>query len=61
MRRLWDRLRAVIFWVGPFALPAASAWYLYLFYDNLPERFPIHWTHNGKADQWAQKSVQGVF
>jgi len=61
MRRLWDRLCAIVFWLGPFALPAAAAWYLYAFYDSLPERFPIHWMHNGKADQWAQKSVQGVF
>jgi len=61
MKRLWNRLRAVFFWVGPFTLPAAAVWYLYEYYDNLPERFPIHWMQNGRADQWAEKSVQGVF
>jgi uncharacterized membrane protein len=61
MKRLWDALRGVVFWIGPFTLPAAAAWYLYACYDSLPDRFPIHWAHNGKPDQWAEKSVQGVF
>jgi len=61
MRRFWSRMRAALFWLGPFLLPAAAAWYLYVFYDNLPDRFPIHWAPNGKADQWAEKNLQGVF
>lgn len=61
MRRFWERARATAFWAGPFALPGAAAYYLYLFYDNLPDRFPIHWGQRGVADHWADKSVQGVF
>ena len=61
MKLFWRRTRAVLFWVGPYLLPGAAAYYLYLFYDNLPDRFPIHWTHYAKPDQWADKSVQGVF
>jgi len=60
MKRLWDRLRAVVFWVGPFTLPAVAAWYLYAFYDSLPARFPIHWMPSGKPDQWQMKSLQTV-
>src|ERR1039458_1227466 len=61
MRRFWDRVRSVLFWAGPFSLPGAAAYYLYEFYDNLPERFPLHWSRQGRVDQWADKSVQGVF
>jgi uncharacterized membrane protein len=61
MSRAWRRLRAAPFWVGPFLLPGAAAYYLYRFYDTLPARFPIHWDHGGRPDQWADKSMQGVF
>jgi len=61
MWRHWGRIRAILFWLGPFLLPIAAACYLCAYYDLLPNRFPIHWSPNGKADQWAEKSLQGVF
>jgi uncharacterized membrane protein len=61
MHRVLSRLRSVVFWGGPFLLPAAAAYYIYAAYDELPERFPIHWTSAGRPDLWIDKSVQGVF
>jgi uncharacterized membrane protein len=60
MRRLWKQIRAGAFWAGPLALPGAAFDYLYLHYDELPERFPIRWSATGQAELWTEKNVQGV-
>jgi uncharacterized membrane protein len=60
MSRLWQHSRAVLFWAGPFALPGLAFLYVYHFYDNLPERFPIRWSLNGHAELWTHKNVQEV-
>jgi len=61
MKRLWNRLRAVFFWVGPFTLPAAAVWYLTSITTTCRSAFRSTGCKNGRADQWAEKSVQGVF
>lgn len=60
MRRLWKHFRAVLFWAGPLALPGAAFYYVYLCYDNLPDRFPIRWSVRGHAELWTDKNVQEV-
>jgi uncharacterized membrane protein len=60
MSRLWQHSRNVLFWAGPFALPGLAFFYVYRFYDNLPERFPIRWSARGHAELWTDKNVQEV-
>ena len=45
--------------LGPFAILAAAAVYLYLNWDLLPQRFPVHWDVLG-APGWAERSWQSV-
>ena len=60
MKRLWQHSRSVLFWAGPFALPGLAFVYVYRYYDNLPDRFPIRWSANGHAELWTHKNVQEV-
>ncbi len=60
MSRLWKHSRSVLFWAGPFALPALSFLYVCRFYDELPSRFPIRWSASGHAELWTDKNVQEV-
>lgn len=60
MKRIWQHSRAALFWLGPFALPGLAFFYVYQFYDNLPERFPIRWSADGHAELWTAKNVQEV-
>jgi uncharacterized membrane protein len=60
MNRVWTHFRAGLFWAGPFALPGLAFFYVYHFYDNLPERFPIRWSAEGHAELWTSKNVQEV-
>jgi uncharacterized membrane protein len=60
MRRLWKHLRAGLFWAGPLALPGAAFYYVYRYYDNMPDRFPIRWSAYGRAELWTDKNVQEV-
>lgn len=47
--------------LGPFALLAATALWLRLHWDNIPDRFPIHWGMDGQPNGWATRSIQGVY
>ena len=60
MRRLWKHFRAVLFWAGPMALPGVAFGYVYRYYDNLPDHFPIRWSAQGHAELWTDKNVQEV-
>lgn len=60
MRRFWKHLRVILFWGGPLALPGAAFCYVYQYYDNLPDRFPIRWSAHGHAELWTDKNVQEV-
>jgi uncharacterized membrane protein len=45
---------------GPFAMIGAAALYLYLNWDRIPARFPVHWGFEG-PDRWANRTVKGVY
>jgi uncharacterized membrane protein len=45
----------------PFALLAATAIWLHLHWDQIPEVFPVHWGANGQPNNWATRSFTGVY
>lgn len=47
--------------VSGFALMATAAIFVSMHWNALPERFPMHWGIDGKADRWTTKSFTGVF
>jgi uncharacterized membrane protein len=47
-------------WMGPFLILGLSALYLNFHWDQIPERFPVHWGFNG-PDRWVTRSVSGVY
>ena len=52
--RLW-------FILLPFAALATVAVYLHLHWDNLPQRFPVHFGIEGRPNQWANRDWRGVY
>ncbi len=46
---------------GPFLILAAVILCLWLHWDSIPDRIPIHWGVSGKPDGWAAKSPAAVF
>lgn len=47
--------------VGPFAVIGAAAIFLYLNWDRIPERFPIHFGADGVPNRWAARTTRGVY
>ena len=45
----------------PFAIIAATALYVSLHWDAIPDRFPIHWDGSGRPNGWSTRSFFGVF
>jgi uncharacterized membrane protein len=45
---------------GPFALLGTAAGWLWTHFDELPQRFPVHWGISGRPDRWVEKSWQAV-
>jgi len=56
-----DRLPSFV-WLGgcPFIVLGVAALYLYLNWNRIPERFPVHWGING-PDQWGGRTIRGVY
>jgi len=52
-------------WLGwalpPFAFPLATALYLHAHWDQIPDRFPIHWGASGQPNGWAHRTAGGVY
>ena len=46
---------------GPLLLIAAAAVFLYLNWDSIPARFPVHYAAHGQPNRWATRSVKGVY
>ncbi len=46
---------------SPFAILAATAAYLRLHWEQIPDRFPIHWGWDGRPNGWATRSFSGVY
>jgi len=49
------------FQFGPFAILAAVALWLQFHWQQIPERFPVHWGIDGKPNGWATRSFSGVY
>jgi uncharacterized membrane protein len=49
------------FQLGPFAILAAVALWLHSHWEQIPERFPVHWGIDGKPNGWATRSFSGVY
>jgi uncharacterized membrane protein len=47
--------------VVPFALLAGGALWLHLHWDQIPDRFPIHWGVDGQPNGWATRSFAGLY
>jgi uncharacterized membrane protein len=45
----------------PYLILAASGVYLNLHWDEIPERFPIHWGIDGQPNGWAERTPRGVY
>ncbi len=46
---------------GPLVILAATSMVLWQNWDQIPERFPIHWDIHGKPNGWSTRSIRGVF
>lgn len=49
------------FQLGPFAILAGVALWLQFHWQQIPERFPVHWGIDGKPNGWATRSFSGVY
>jgi uncharacterized membrane protein len=45
----------------PLAVPCAAALDVYLHWQQIPERYAIHWAHDGTANGWAIKTFNGLY
>jgi uncharacterized membrane protein len=52
----WIALAAV-----PYAVMLNVAVYLKGHWDEIPERFPVHWGANGQPNGWSEKTDRGVY
>lgn len=46
---------------GPFIIFAAAAGWLYLNWDRIPPRFPMHWDAAGHPNRWVERTTKGVY
>jgi uncharacterized membrane protein len=53
--------RWVVAALPAFAFPAAAGAWLRAHWDEIPERFPIHWDAAGLPNRWADKGFHSVY
>lgn len=46
---------------GPFAILCGAALWLRARWDQIPQRFPIHWDLYGNPNGWAERTPRGVY
>jgi len=46
---------------GPMAMLAAAAGWLYLNWDRIPARFPVHFGADGRPNRWVERTTKGVY
>jgi uncharacterized membrane protein len=51
----------VLAWLGPFLILGVSAFYVASRWNEIPARFPIHWSLGGAPNVWATRTPLGVF
>lgn len=56
-----SRLFRVLLYAGPFLILVAGAFYLGLRWEEIPEKFPIHWGAHGAVNGWGSRTFFGVF
>ncbi|MCX5772439.1 MAG: DUF1648 domain-containing protein [Candidatus Hydrogenedentes bacterium] len=56
-----SRLFRGLLYAGPFLILAAGAVYLGLRWEEIPEKFPIHWGAHGVVNGWGTRTFFGVF
>jgi uncharacterized membrane protein len=47
--------------LGPFVVLLVTAIYLRLHWDQIPDRFPVHWGIDGQPNGWSVRTPMGVF
>ena len=47
--------------LGPFAVLLAAAIYLHLHWEQIPDRFPVHWGLDGQPNGWSVRTPAGVY
>jgi uncharacterized membrane protein len=47
--------------VLPAAIPAAAMAYLYAHWSEIPQRYPIHWTHSGQPNGWSTRTPLHIY
>jgi len=47
--------------LSPFAILAAIAIYVAAHWNDIPERFPVHWAASGRANGWSVRTPMGVY
>ena len=47
--------------VPPFAILMGVALYLRAHWNEIPERFPVHWGMDGQPNRWVERSAHGVY
>lgn len=45
----------------PFLALLLTALYLHLHWNEIPQRFPVHWLANGQPNRWATRDWHGVY
>jgi uncharacterized membrane protein len=45
----------------PLAIPCAAALDVYLHWQQIPQRYAVHWAHDGTANGWANKTFAGLY
>jgi uncharacterized membrane protein len=53
--------RLLILQLGPFAILLVTAGYLQAHWNQIPDRFPVHWGINGMPNGWSGRDFQGVY
>lgn len=48
-------------WLPPFLVMLAAAFYLHLRWNDIPERFPVHWGADAQPNGWANRDWLGVY
>jgi len=48
-------------WLPPFVALAIGALYLHAHWNQIPERFPVHWGADGQPNGWANRDWFGVY
>ena len=53
--------RKLVLQLGPFAILLATAGYLQARWNQIPDRFPVHWGVNGMPNGWSTRTPEVVY